>query len=108
MDDNREQEVHQISHPLYDLLRSEDMQAFNAEKAKTTELPSFARGDFRGLDLRGMDARGLDFRHAYFRGADLRGVDFSKSRMEGQALPAPRFPAAISRTDWKPMRLSCP
>ena len=91
MDDKSEHEVHQISHPLYDILRSEDMQAFNAEKAKLAELPSFAHGDFRGLDLRGMDAKGLDFRHAYFRGADLRGVDFSKSRMEGSSIASAKI-----------------
>ncbi|MEQ5816933.1 pentapeptide repeat-containing protein [Marinobacter sp. NFXS11] len=91
MDDKSEHEVHQISHPLYDILRSEDMQAFNSEKAKLAELPSFAHGDFRGLDLRGMDAKGLDFRHAYFRGADLRGIDFSKSRMEGSSIASAKI-----------------
>ncbi len=91
MDDRSEHEVRQISHPLYKILRSEDMPAFNIEKAKLTELPSFAHGDFRGLDLRGMDAKGLDFRHAYFRGADLRGVDFSKSRMEGASIASAKI-----------------
>ena len=86
MDDKSEHEVHQISHPLYDILRSEDMQAFNAEKAKLAELPSFAHGDFRGLDLRGMDAKGLDFRHAYFRGADLRGV-IASAKISGCYFP---------------------
>ena len=71
MDDKSEHEVHQISHPLYDILRSEDMQAFNAEKAKLAELPSFAHGDFRG--------------------ADLRGVDFSKSRMEGSSIASAKI-----------------
>lgn len=94
MDDKGEHEVHQINHPLYEILRGEDMQAFNAEKAKLaehSELPSLAHGDFRGLDLRGMDAKGLDFRHAYFRGADLRGVDFSKSRMEGASIASAKI-----------------
>lgn len=91
MDDKSEHEVHQISHPLYELLRSEDIKAFNSQKAKHAELPSFAHGDFRGLDLRGMDAQGLDFRHAYFRGADLRGIDFSKSRMEGASIASAKI-----------------
>lgn len=78
--------VRTINHPLYELIRSEDMKAFNAAKATTNELPSFSHGDFRGLDLRGMDARGLDLRHAYFRGADIRGIDFSQSLMEGASI----------------------
>ncbi|WP_303290359.1 pentapeptide repeat-containing protein [Marinobacter sp. SS5-14b] len=86
MDDHQEQDVKHIEHPLYDLLRDEKIEIFNAEKAKLAEVPSFAHGDFRGLDLRGMDAQGLDFRHGYFRGADLRGIDFSKSRMEGASV----------------------
>lgn len=86
MDEFQEHELHHIDHPLYDILRNEDIKAFNAEKAKLSELPSFAHGDFRGLDLRGLDAKGLDFRHAYFRGTDLRGVDLSKSRMEGASI----------------------
>jgi len=78
--------VRQIKDPLYDMLRQEDVAAFNKEKLTRTDLPSFARGDFRGLDLRGLDAKGLDFRHAYFRGADLRGINFSRTAMEGASI----------------------
>jgi len=78
--------VRHIDDPLYEKLRSENMAAFNAAKAKQSQLPSFAHGDFRGLDLRGMDAQGLDLSHAYFRGADLRGIDFSDTRMEGASI----------------------
>ncbi|WP_297797994.1 pentapeptide repeat-containing protein [uncultured Marinobacter sp.] len=78
--------VRHIDDPLYEKLRSENMEAFNAVKAKLDPLPSFAHGDFRGLDLRGMDAQGLDLSHAYFRGADLRGIDFSESQMEGASI----------------------
>ena len=108
MDDKSEHEVHQISHPLYDILRSEDMQAFNAEKAKLAELPSFAHGDFRGLDLRGMDAKGLDFRHAYFRAPTCEVSTSRNPEWKAPVLPAPRFPAAIFRIAWTPMRSSCP
>lgn len=92
--------VRQIKDPLYEKLRSENMDAFNAAKAKQTELPSFAHGDFRGLDLRGMDARGMDLRHAYFRGADIRGIDFSQSEMEGASIAGAKisgcfFPHAL-------------
>ncbi len=78
--------VRHIDDPLYEKLRSENMEAFNTAKAKLDQLPSFAHGDFRGLDLRGMDAQGLDLSHAYFRGADLRGIDFSESQMEGASI----------------------
>lgn len=91
MDEFQDHELHHIDHPLYEILRSEDVKAFNAEKAKLSELPSFAHGDFRGLDLRGMDAKGLDFRHAYFRGSDLRGIDFSKSRVEGASIASAKI-----------------
>lgn len=78
--------VRHIDDPLYEKLRSEDVEGFNTAKAKLSEYPGFAHGDFRGLDLRGMDARGLDLSHAYFRGADLRGIDFSQSKLEGASI----------------------
>lgn len=78
--------IRQLDDPLYQILRSENIDAFNRAKAEAGELPSFARCDFRGLDLRGLDASGLDFRHAYFRGTDLRGIDFSTSQMEGASI----------------------
>lgn len=92
--------VRQINDPLYETLRSENMEAFNAAKSRQTDLPSFAHGDFRGLDLRGMDARGLDLRHGYFRGADIRGIDFSECEMEGASIAGAKisgcfFPHAL-------------
>lgn len=78
--------VRHIDHPLYEKLRSEDMEAFNTAKNRLEEFPSLAHGDFRGLDLRGMDAKGLDLSHAYFRGADIRGIDFSQTNLEGASI----------------------
>lgn len=78
--------IRPIDDPLYEILRNENIAAFNDAKASRDPLPSFAHGDFRGLDLRGMDARGLDFSHAYFRGTDLRGVDFRSSELEGASI----------------------
>lgn len=78
--------IRHIDHPLYRLLRNEDIATFNSEKAKLNECPSFAHGDFRGLDLRGIHADGLDFSHAYLRGTDIRGIDFSQTRMEGASI----------------------
>ncbi len=80
------EDVRAIDHPLYQTLRNENIEAFNAAKAGMTEYPSFSHGDFRGLDLRSMNAEGLDLRHAYFRGADLRGIDFSKANLEGASI----------------------
>ena len=94
------QMVRTIDDPLYEALRDEEIEAFNAAKANTSPLPSFAYCDFRGLDLRGMDADGLDFSHAYFRGADLRGIDFSNARLDGASIALTKisgcyFPAAL-------------
>lgn len=70
--------------PLYDLLRSEQIDEFNQRKSSGDSTDGLLRGgDFRGIDLRNLDADGLDFRDAYFRGADLRGIDFQKANIEG-------------------------
>ncbi len=78
--------IRQLDDPLYQILRNENVEAFNRARTEAGELPSFARCDFRGLDLRGLAATGLDFRDAYFRGADLRGIDFSGSRLDGASI----------------------
>ena len=46
--------------PLYQMLRHEDVDAFNANRddMDTSHLKS---GDYRGRDLRKLNARGLDF-----------------------------------------------
>ena len=74
--------VHQ--NPLYNLLRSENIEEFNKRKnAGEVTADQLCSGDFRGLDLRNLDADGLDFSNAYFRAADLRGIDFRNSDIEG-------------------------
>ncbi|GAA3558874.1 MULTISPECIES: pentapeptide repeat-containing protein [Marinobacter] len=92
--------IRHIDDPLYEILRNENMKAFNEAKAKRDSLPSFSHGDFRGLDLRGLDASGLDFSHAYFRGADIRGVDFREAQLEGASIAGAKisgcyFPLAL-------------
>lgn len=68
--------------PMYQMLRVDDVEGFNARKAKGGACD--LRGvDLRGLDMRGLDAEGLDFSNSYFRDADLRGVDLSKSKLDG-------------------------
>lgn len=96
-----EEMIHGIDDPLYQLLRNENVEAFNQARAKRDKLPSFAFGDFRGLDLRGLHCEGMDFSNAYFRGADLRGVDFRDANLEGASIAGAKisgcyFPAALS------------
>lgn len=71
--------------PLYQMLRHEDVDAFNANRDSmdTSHLKS---GDYRGRDLRKLNARGLDFANAYFRNADLSGIDFRETNLEGASL----------------------
>lgn len=80
------EDVRHIDDPLYQALRNENIEAFNAAKAKKTAYPSFSHGDFRGLDLRGMDVDDMDLSHSYFRGADIRGIDFSRANLEGASI----------------------
>ena len=85
--------------PLYQLLRQEDIDAFNQQR-DTLDASKLAGGDYRGLDLRLMNCDGLDFSNAYFRGADLRGVDFRNTRLEGASFVEARisgcyFPYAL-------------
>lgn len=92
--------IRQIDDPLYEILHSENIAAFNEAKAQSDAVASFAFGDFRGLDLRGMDASAMDFSNAYFRGADLRGIDFSDSNLEGASIAGAKisgcyFPRAL-------------
>lgn len=89
------EDIRILDDPLYKTLRNENIDAFNAAKARNTELPSFSHGDFRGLDLRGMDANGLDLSHAYFRGADLRGIDFSHANLEGSSIAGAKISGCL-------------
>jgi len=71
--------------PLYQLLRKEDIEAFNARRDKL-DTGKLRGGDYRGRDLRKMNARGLDFTDAYFRNSDLSGIDFRETCLEGASL----------------------
>ena len=86
--------------PLYQMLRQEDVDDFNANRDSldTSELTG---GDYRGRDLRRMNARGLDFSNAYFRNCDLSGIDFRETNLEGASLMDAKvsgvyFPGAVS------------
>ena len=66
--------------PLYQMLRHEDVDAFNASR-DTMDTSHLKSGDYRGRDLRKLNAAGLDFSNAYFRNADLSGIDFRDTNL---------------------------
>lgn len=71
-----------LDHPLYQLLRDEQVEEFNRRRA-AGENVDLSGADLSRLDLRGLDARGLDLRDCYFRMSDLRGIDFRETLLEG-------------------------
>ncbi len=75
----------QLDSPLYVLLHNEDIEGFNAQKARGADI-NLTDGDFRGLDLRRLDTEGINFTNCYFRGADLRGLDLRNTRMDGASI----------------------
>ena len=86
--------------PLYQLLRSEDIKAFNEQRDKL-DASRLKSGDYRGRDLRNMNAAELDFSDSYFRNTDLRGIDFRQTNLEGASLIDAKvsgtyFPEALS------------
>ena len=71
--------------PLYQMLRNEDVKAFNSAR-NTLDTSELQSGDYRGRDLRNMNADGLDFSNAYFRNADLSGIDFRNTDLQGASI----------------------
>lgn len=89
------------THPLFLLLREEDIDGFNARREVEQEATGLSGADFRGLDLRGANLNGLDLSNSYFRQADLRGLDLRSCNLEGASLGAAKisgtyFPAQLS------------
>ncbi|MEW7976626.1 MAG: pentapeptide repeat-containing protein [Candidatus Sedimenticola endophacoides] len=83
------------TNPLYMLLRTGEIDQFNARRAAGEAY------DLRGLDLRRLEARGLDLRDCYLRQADLRGIDLRESLLEGASIIGARisgtyFPASLA------------
>ena len=83
--------------PLYQLLRNEDIEGFNAAR-ETMDASQLRSGDYRGRDLRKLDAKGLDFSDSYFRNSDLSGIDFRLTNLEGASL----LDAKVSGTYFPP------
>ena len=86
--------------PLYQMLRQEDVDNFNASRDSldTAELTGV---DYRVRDRRRMNARGLVFSIAYFRNCDLSGIDFRETNLKGASLMDAKvsgvyFPEALS------------
>lgn len=84
----------------YQLLRDEDIEAFNQRKAKE-DFSDLSGCDFRGLDLRGLKADGLNLSDSYFRNSDLRGIDLRKTKLNGASIAGAKisgcyFPEQLS------------
>lgn len=86
------------SDPLYQLLRDEEVTAFNQRREKEKRY-DFRGCTFRGSDLRGLDAHGLDLRDAYFRDADLRGVDLRDALLAGASFGSAKISGAYFPDD---------
>jgi uncharacterized protein YjbI with pentapeptide repeats len=71
--------------PLYQLLRNDDVTAFNQAREAGKEC-NLSGCDLRGLDLRNLIIDGMDLEDTYFRGADLRGIDFRGCNLNGASL----------------------
>lgn len=93
--------------PLYQLLRNEDIKAFN-EQRDSVDTSELRQGDYRGRDLRNMNAAGLDFSNSYFRNSDLSGIDFRDTNLEGASLLDAKLSGAYfpSELDATEIRLS--
>ena len=93
--------------PLYQMLRHEDVDAFNASRDSmdTSHLKS---GDYRGRDLRKLKDAGLEFSNAFFRNADLSGIDFRETNLRGASLMDAKVSGVYFPTELSPeeIRLS--
>ncbi len=86
--------------PLFTLLRTGQIEQFNALKASGS-ICDLVGCDLSRTDLRGLNADGLDFSDCTFRMADLRGIDFRKANLEGASfaetnLSGVYFPKEVS------------
>ena len=89
--------------PLYQLLRNDDVSAFNQARAEG-QVCDLAGCDFKGLDLRNLNVAGVNLENAYFRGADLRGIYFRDCNLNGASFAGAKisgcfFPFEISPTE---------
>jgi len=71
--------------PLYQLLRDEQIDAFNAEVAAGA-IVDLSDADLRNVRLQGANLHRANLRGAYLRGADLRGCDLSDADLTGASI----------------------
>ncbi len=88
------------SDPLYQLLREEQIDAFNAEVAAGAVV-DLSDADLRNVRLQGADLRRANLRGAYLRGANLKGCDLSEADLAGASIHEAHisgclFPANLS------------
>lgn len=86
--------------PLYQLLRDEQIDAFNARVAAGATV-DLADADLRNVRLQGANLRTANLRGAYLRGANLKGCDLSGAELAGASIHEAHiggclFPANIS------------
>ena len=90
------------AHPLYLLLREENIEDFNARREVDEDTTCLSGADFRGFDLRGANLSGLNLSNSYFRQADLRGQDLRSCNLEGASLGAAKISGTYFPTDLPP------
>lgn len=71
--------------PLYQLLRDEQIDRFNAE-VKAGATVDLSDADLRNVRLQGADLRHANLRGAYLRGANMRGCDLSDADLTGASI----------------------
>lgn len=94
----------QIRNELYQLIRDDNIDAFNARRGKG-EACDMRGLDFRGQDLRRMDAGGIDFSNSYFRQADLRGLNLSACRLEGASIHGAKISGVYFPRELSPVEI---
>ena len=67
---------------LFQLLRTEQAEAFNQKRDPATEY-DLSGTNLARINLRGLNAGNLNLENVYFSMADLRGIDFRKANLEG-------------------------
>jgi uncharacterized protein YjbI with pentapeptide repeats len=90
------------AHPLFLLLRGEEIEEFNAQRSTSDDLCFLSGVDFRGIDLRGANLHDLDLSGSYFRQADLRGQDLRSCNLQGASLRAAKISGTYFPTELAP------
>jgi len=89
--------------PLYQLLRDERIDAFNAKVAAGAPV-DLSDADLRNVRLQGADLHHANLRGAYLRGANLKGCDLSDANLTGASIHEAHiggclFPANLSAAE---------